>query len=103
MAATQRLSLAEIEQRVCDVTSQQLGIPRQKISPRSSMMEDLGIDSLDVVELIMSMEEAFAVTLPDDAPSPVYKTVFTRQPFRVSDLAELVYLQQGTGAPARKW
>jgi formylglycine-generating enzyme len=103
MGATLRLPLAEIEQRVCDVTSQQLCIPRQRISPRSSMMEDLGIDSLDVVELIMTVEEAFAVTLPDDAPNPVYKAVFTRQPFRLSDLAELVYLQQGTGTPERSW
>jgi formylglycine-generating enzyme required for sulfatase activity len=67
------------------------------------MMEDLGIDSLDVVELIMTMEETFAVTLREDKPDPVYKAVFTRQPFRLADLAELVYLQQGTGTPARTW
>jgi formylglycine-generating enzyme required for sulfatase activity len=40
--------------------------------------------------------------LPERAPNPVYKAVFTRQPFRLADLAELVYLVQGTGAPDRK-
>ena len=50
----------------------------------------------------MAIEETFAITLPDKAPNSVYKAVFTRQPFRISDLAELVYLQQGTGAPDRK-
>ncbi len=103
MTASLPLSLAEIEQRVCDITSRQLGIRRQDVSPKSSLVEDLGCDSLDFVELIMTVEEAFAVTLPDDYHNPVFKAVFTRQPFRLSDLAELVYLQQGTGTPARKW
>src|SRR6266480_2720891 len=92
-----RSTFGEIEQRVCDVVSVELAIPRQRISPGSSLIEDLGCDSLDLVELIMTIEEEFGVTLPDNAPNPVYKTIFTRQPFRLSDLAELVYVQQGTG------
>jgi sulfatase modifying factor 1 len=102
MTGKTRSTLTEIEQRVCDLTSVQLGIPRSRIAPSSSLIEDLGCDSLDLVELIMSIEEQFDVTLPENAPDPVYKTIFTRQPFRISDLAELVYLQQGTGTPARK-
>ena len=49
----------------------------------------------------MEIEEAFDITIPEQAPNPVYKSVFTRQPFRLADLAELVYLQQGTGKPER--
>ncbi len=49
------LTLSEIEQRVCDVTSEQLGLARQNISPQMSFLEDLGCDSLDMVELLMTM------------------------------------------------
>lgn len=51
----------------------------------------------------MAPEEAFGVTLSTQAPKPVYKAVFTRQPFRLADLAELVYFQQGTGTPERSF
>ncbi len=104
MASNMRLSRSEIERRICDVTSVELGIRRDQILPTHSLVEDLGCDSLDLVELIMTIEETFGVTLPDDVPNPVYKTIFTRQPFRLSNLAELVYMQQGTGTPERtRW
>ena len=99
MTHTERLRLDEVEQRVCDLTSEQLGIPRERVSPSDRIIEDLNCDSLDLVELLMEVEEAFGITLPEDSANPVYKAVFTRQPFRLSDLAELAYLQQGTGAP----
>ena len=102
MTMESRLRLAEVERRVCNVTSEQLGIPRSKISPNSRLIEDLQCDSLDAIELLMELEDEFGVTLSDDAPNMVYKAVFTRQSFRISDLAELVYLQQGSGAPPRK-
>ena len=101
MAVDARLRLAEVEQRVCDIASEQLGIRREWISPRDRIVEDLNCDSLDLVEVLMDVEEAFGITLPERAPSPVYKAVFTRQPFRLSDLAELAYLQQGSGRPDR--
>jgi acyl carrier protein len=96
-----RLRLADVEQRVCDIASEELGICRDAIWPDSAILEDLHCDSLDMVELFMEVEEAFQVTLPDQAADPVTKAVFTRQPFRLADLAELVYLRQGTGAPKR--
>jgi acyl carrier protein len=97
-----RLDLRVIEQRVCDITSEQLGIPRQKVEPSSRLIEDLYCDSLDLVELIMDLEDEFRVTIPNDPANPVGKSVFTRRPFRLSDLAEIVYLHQGTGKPERK-
>lgn len=96
------LQLAEVQQRVCDITSEQLGVARSQISLDDRLFEDLRCDSLEAVELMMELEEAFCVTLPSDPPNSVFKAVFTRQPFRLSDLAELVYLQQGTGTPQRK-
>ncbi len=101
MAIDQRLSRSEIEQRLCDLTSAQLGIPRSQVLPTHSFVEDLGCDSLDLVDLIMAIEESFGVTLPTNGPNPVFKAIFTRKPFRLSDLAELIYIQQGTGTPLR--
>src|SRR6516165_9959580 len=102
MTGAERLRLDEVERRVCDIASEQLGIPRHRISPSDRIIEDLNCDSLDLVELLMEVEEAFGITLPEDSANPVYKTVYTRQPFRLSDLAELAYLQQGTGTADRK-
>src|SRR4051812_5966083 len=58
---------------------------RPRRTPRS---EDLNCDSLDPVELFIEVEQAFGVTLPDEPTGPVYKAVFTRQGFRLADLAE---------------
>jgi formylglycine-generating enzyme len=102
MTTEARLRLAEVEQRVCDIASEQLGIPRERVLPGDRIVEDLWCDSLDLVELFIEVEEAFDVTLPDDSPNPVFKAVFTRQGFRLADLAELVYLVQGSGTPERK-
>lgn len=101
MATGSRLRLVEIEQRVCDIASDQLGIARDKISPTDRIVEDLNCDSLDLVELFLEVEEEFDVTLPEEPSNSVYKAVFTRQSFRLADLAELVYFQQGTGTPKR--
>lgn len=97
-----RLELSVVEQRVCDVASEQLSIPRDEVLPLSRLIEDLRCDSLDLVELIMEVEDEFLVTILNEPTNPVGKSVFTRQPFRLSDLAEIVYLQQGSGKPERK-
>jgi acyl carrier protein len=102
MVTEGRLRLDEVERRVCDIASEQLGIRRDRISPGDRIIEDLRCDSLDFVELFMEVEQAFGVALPEDSPDPVFKAVFTRKGFRLADLAELVYLVQGTGAPDRK-
>ena len=62
MIANCFLQLAEIEQRVCDVASKELAISRHKLSPSSRITEDVGCDSLDAVELLIAVEEAFGVT-----------------------------------------
>jgi formylglycine-generating enzyme len=102
MAAGSWLRLDGVEQKVCDIASEQLGIRRDRVSSGDRIVEDLNCDSLDLVELFMEVEEAFGVTLPDDSPTPVFKAVFTRQGFRLADLAELVYLVQGTGVLDRR-
>jgi len=101
MIGTGHVQLVEIEQRVCDIASTKLGFAREMLSPASRMLEDLHCDSLELFEFFMEIEDAFDVTLSHREPNPIFKAVFTRQPFRLSDLAELVYLQQGTGTPDR--
>ena len=103
MATTARyLTIEEIETRVCDLVAEQLGRHRPDVHAGLRIIQDLHCDSLDMVELIMGVEEEFGVSLPDRAPNPTYKTVFTRDPVRLRDLAELVYLQQGE-PPARRF
>ena len=102
MTNVSRLDLSVVEQHVCDIASEQLCIPRDEVLPSSRLIEDLRCDSLDLVELIMSLEDEFLVTLPNVPTNPFGKSIFTRQPFRLSDLAEIVYIQQGSGKPERK-
>lgn len=101
MVEETRLELTVVEQRVCNVASELLGIAREKVLPSSRLIEDLHCDSLEMVELMMELEDEFGVTIPNEPTHPVGKSVFTRHPFRLSDLAEIVYLQQGSGPPIR--
>jgi len=55
-----------LEQRVKDIIVEQLGIAADEVVPEASFIEDLGADSLDIVELVMAMEEAFDVEIPDE-------------------------------------
>ncbi len=55
-----------LEERVAEIIVEQLGISREEVRPAASFIDDLGADSLDIVELVMAMEEAFDVEIPDD-------------------------------------
>ena len=60
------MSSEEVPKEIKDVIVEQLSIDVERIQFKSSFMDDLGADSLDIVELIMSMEEKFDVEIPDD-------------------------------------
>lgn len=55
-----------LEERIAEIIVEQLGVSPEEISPDASFVEDLGADSLDIVELVMAMEEEFDVEIPDD-------------------------------------
>jgi acyl carrier protein len=55
-----------LEDRVGEIIMDQLGVTKEEVRPEASFIDDLGADSLDIVELVMAMEEEFDVEIPDD-------------------------------------
>lgn len=55
-----------IQSKVKSIVAEQLGVEEHAIREDSSFVDDLGADSLDIVELVMTMEEQFGVEIPDD-------------------------------------
>jgi len=58
--------MASTEERVAEIIVEQLGITPDEVVPEASFIDDLGADSLDIVELVMAMEERFDIEIPDD-------------------------------------
>ncbi len=56
----------EIEDKVKSIIVSQLGVDETSVVPKAKFIEDLGADSLDIVELVMALEEAFSVDIPDE-------------------------------------
>ena len=55
-----------IEERVKEIIVEQLGVNEDEVIPEASFIDDLGADSLDIVELVMAMEEEFDMEIPDE-------------------------------------
>ncbi len=55
-----------LEDRVREIVVEQLGVSTDELVSEASFIDDLGADSLDIVELVMAMEEAFDVEIPDE-------------------------------------
>ena len=62
-----------IEVKVKEIIVQQLGVDAEKVNLEASFVDDLGADSLDVVELVMAFEEEFDVEIPDEAAEKIGK------------------------------
>jgi len=58
--------MADVEQKVKDIIINELGVEAEKVTPEASFVEDLGADSLDTVELVMTFEEEFGMEIPDE-------------------------------------
>jgi acyl carrier protein len=61
-------------EKVRDIVVEQLGVEPDEVSIDSTFIDDLGADSLDIVELIMAFEEEFNIEIPDEAAEKI-KTV----------------------------
>ena len=58
--------MSSLESRVTDLIVEQLGVSREEAVLNASFIDDLGADSLDIVELVMAMEEEFDIEIPDE-------------------------------------
>ncbi|HEY3452208.1 MAG TPA: acyl carrier protein [Myxococcales bacterium] len=68
------MTATNVEVKVKSIIAEQLGVGEDEIKPESSFIDDLGADSLDIVELVMAMEEEFDVEIPDEQAESI-KTV----------------------------
>lgn len=55
-----------LQPKVLKIIEEQLGVDADRVKPESSFIDDLGADSLDIVELVMAMEEEFDIEIPDE-------------------------------------
>jgi acyl carrier protein len=54
------------EKKIIAIIAEQLGVHEDEINPDAALIEDMGADSLDIVELVMAMEEEFEMEIPDE-------------------------------------
>jgi len=66
--------MAAVAEKVKQIIVEQLGVDENQVDPSASFVDDLGADSLDIVELVMAFEEAFDLDIPDDEAEKI-KTV----------------------------
>ena len=65
-------SAEEISERVKSIIVEQLGVTMEEVTPEASFIDDLGADSLDIVELIMALEEEYGVDIPDQDAEKIH-------------------------------
>ena len=63
--------MSETAERVKKIVVEHLGVEQEKVTEEASFIDDLGADSLDIVELVMAFEEEFGVEIPDDAAEKI--------------------------------
>ena len=60
------MAMDEVRRKVVDIIANQLGVDKEQITPGANVIDDLGADSLDIVELVMALEESFDLEIPDE-------------------------------------
>jgi acyl carrier protein len=66
-----KVTMSETAERVKKIVVEHLGVEADKVTEEASFIDDLGADSLDIVELVMAFEEEFGVEIPDDAAEKI--------------------------------
>lgn len=79
--------MSAVYDRLQAIIAEQLGVETEKITPDAEFIQDLNADSLDMVELVMSLEEEFGVEISDEEVEKIIK---------VSDAVE--YIEENTNA-----
>jgi acyl carrier protein len=88
--------VATISERLKKIIVEQLGVDEKEVVPSASFTEDLGADSLDLVELIMSIEEGFStpshkVTIPDEEADKIQTVQDAIDYLKDLDIADIDY------------
>jgi acyl carrier protein len=65
-AIVEEVMASPVEQKVKQIIVEQLGVDESQVENKASFVDDLGADSLDIVELVMAFEEAFELEIPDE-------------------------------------
>jgi len=65
--------MADIFEKVKDIIVEQLGVEPEDVKLEASFVDDLGADSLDIVELVMALEENFDLQIPDEDAEKIHK------------------------------
>ena len=63
--------MSDTADRVAKIVVEHLGVEADKVTQDASFIDDLGADSLDIVELVMAFEEEFGCEIPDDAAETI--------------------------------
>ena len=58
--------MAQVDEKVKQIIVEQLSVDEAEVTPTAHFIDDLGADSLDIVELVMAFEEAFEIEIPDE-------------------------------------
>jgi acyl carrier protein len=66
--------VASVEERVIEIVCENLAVNKEQVTRSTSFIDDVGADSLDIVELVMELEEEFEITIPDEEAEKI-KTV----------------------------
>jgi acyl carrier protein len=66
--------VASVEERVIEIVCENLGVSKEQVNRNTRFIDDIGADSLDIVELVMELEEEFEITIPDEEAEKI-KTV----------------------------
>ena len=76
-----------VAEKVKSIIVEQLGVDAEEVTPAASFTDDLGADSLDIVELVMAFEEEFGIEIPDEAAEKISK---------VQEAVDYIEAHQGT-------
>jgi acyl carrier protein len=63
--------VSEVAEKVMDIIAEELGVSRSEITPESHFVNDLGADSLDQIELVMALEDAFQISIPEEVAEKI--------------------------------
>lgn len=63
--------MSDVVERVKKIVVERLEVDAEKVNEKASFIEDLGADSLDLVELVMAFEEEFGIEIPDDVQEQI--------------------------------